>query len=97
MTDDTKMIKSLIANQRKMLIGFSVALVICFSLAAFAVQYVGQVDRQRDATEERRNQQLCRVFGGIDKQYQASPPQNEAGRQFAKDIHELVESLNCPQ
>jgi hypothetical protein len=88
---------SMLLVQRKLIIAFSVALFICFALAGFAIQYVGFVDRQRDETEERRNQQLCTVFGGIDKQYQANPPSTPAAQQFAADIHDLVKSLNCPQ
>ncbi len=95
-TVDEKTIRALIAFQRKMIIAFSIGLIINFALAAFAVQYVGQVDRHRENTEERRNQQLCAVFGGIDKQYQTTKPATPAAQQFAKDIHDLVESLHCP-
>lgn len=93
---EIKPVLKVVVIKRKLIIAFTMALIICFSLAAFAIQYVGQVDRTRDATEQRRNQQLCKVFGGINKQYQTSPPQNEAGKQFAEDIKELVDSLHCP-
>jgi hypothetical protein len=89
--------KTVIVVGRKFVITFTTIAVILFALVGFSIQYTGYVDRKRDETEERRNQQLCDLFGSIDKQYQDNPPTTEAARQFAQDIHELVESLNCPQ
>lgn len=89
--------RTVIVVGRKFVITFTAVAVILFALVGFSIQYTGYVDRKRDETEERRNQQLCRLFAGIDKQYQANPPQNATAEQFARDIHDLVESLNCPQ
>lgn len=89
--------QTVIVIRRKWLIAQIVCFLTIFAMLIFIIQYVGYVDRKRELTEQERSQQLCGVFGRINKQYQQNPPPTETGKVFAEDIRQLVEDLDCPE
>lgn len=50
--------------------------------------YTSHVDREQD-------QQFCIIFVYLDDGYRSSPPTTLAGKEFARRIHVLRESLDC--
>lgn len=88
--------QTVIVLKRKYVIAQLVVFLTLFVLLVALYQYVGYVDRERNRQEREKDKQFCQLFGGIDKQYQKSPPPTESGKVFAEDIHELVRNLHCP-
>lgn len=73
--------------KRKLIIAFCVALLICFSLSTFAIQYVGYVDAKRAEDERKNDREWCDLVVFYTDYYRENPPQT----QLQKDQFALME------
>jgi len=81
--------------KRKLIISFCAGLLICFTLAAFAIQYVGYVDSKRASDERQNDREWCDLIVFYTDYYRQSPPQTELQKQQFALMERRRISLGC--
>lgn len=72
------------------------AFLSCVLIAIVCITYTNHVDKKREASERKNDQQWCELVTFYDDYYTKNPPTNELQKMQARLMHARRLSLGCP-